>query len=440
MSITSRDRYLLTNATIVAASRIIEGGTVVVEDGAIVEVAPRGYVADEGVVDLGGRLLLPGLVDLHNDALEQEISPRPGAAFDPTFALMHLDRKLAAAGVTTEFHAVYFGERDSGRSLTVANTFTRAIAELRTSEFATIDHQMLFRFDVRSPAALDPLLVALGDAPIPYASFNDHKPGQGQFNDLATYRDYVRTLFPAGTDDETLDRAIAERIAAAAELEAEAIAAAHRLADESRRRRVILSSHDDDTPERVDLMRSLGCTIAEFPITVAAAQRASDLDMVIAMGAPNAVRGGSLTGNASALDLLSRGLVDILIADYHASSMLAAVFRIVELGMLDLPTALRLVTETPAQAVGLSDRGTIAPGQRADLVIVEQYGRQPIVAATIAGGAISYVGGPFAASLVALPGMAETRGMNSRRRATAVARGTRRVPTAVGDGSSTFAD
>jgi alpha-D-ribose 1-methylphosphonate 5-triphosphate diphosphatase len=231
-------------------------------------------------------------------------------------------------------------------------------------------------------------------------------PGQGQFNDLAAYRDYVRGLFPAGTDDETLDRAVAERIDAAAALEAEAMAAAHRLADEGRRRRLILSSHDDDTPERVELMHSLGCTIAEFPITVAAAQRATDLGMVIAMGAPNAVRGGSLTGNASALDLLSRGLVDVLIADYHASSMLAAVFRIVELGILDLPAALRLVTATPARAVGLADRGTIAPGQRADLLIVEEYGGEPIVAATIARGVVSYLGGPFAAGLVALPGVA----------------------------------
>jgi alpha-D-ribose 1-methylphosphonate 5-triphosphate diphosphatase len=399
MSIASRGRYLLTNATIVAAARIIEGGTVVVEDGAIVEVAERGYVADEGVFDLGGRLLLPGLVDLHNDALEQEISPRPGAMFDPTFALLHLDRKLAAAGVTTEFHAVYFGERDSGRSVTIANTFTRAIAGLRASEFATIDHQILYRFDIRTPVALDPLLDALGDAPIPYVSFNDHMPGQGQFNDLTAYREYVRSLYPAGTDDETIDRAVAERIGRLAELEAEAMAAARRLAEEGRRRRLILSSHDVDTPERVDLMPSLGCTIAEFPITMAAARRAAELGMVIAMGAPNAVRGGSLTGNASALDLLSRGLVHLLIADYHASSLLAAVFRIVELGLLDLPAALRLVTETPARAVGLVDRGTIAPGQRADLLVVEQYGREPVVAATIVRGALGYLGGPFAARL-----------------------------------------
>ena len=411
MIIATKERRLLTNATIVTADRIIEGGTVVVDNGVIAEIAPRSYPAGEGAFDLGGRLLLPGLVDLHNDALEKEISPRPGADFDPTFALLHLDRKLAAAGVTTEFHAIFFGERDTHtRNVTFANTLTRAIADFASGPQATIDHQMLHRFDLRSPDALDPLLGALGDAPIPYVSFNDHVPGQGQFNNIDAYRDYARTLLPAGATEEDLDRTIAAQVRNAAATEAEALALAERLGKQARRRGVILSSHDDDTPERVDLMRRLGCTIAEFPITIAAAQRASEQDMLIAMGAPNAVRGGSLTGNASALDLLARGLVDILIADYHASSMLAAVFRVVELGLLDLPAALRLVTETPARAVGLADRGTIAPGQRADLIVVEPHGRRSTVAATIVRGALIYASGPFAASLVALaqPAMSAT--------------------------------
>ena len=413
MIIATKERHLLTNTTIVITDRIIEGGTVVVDNGVITEIAPRSYPAGAGAFDLGGRLLLPGLVDLHNDALKKEISPRPSADFDPTFALLHLDRKLAAAGVTTEFHAIFFGERDtSTRSVTFANALTRAIADFAIGPQATIDHQMLHRFDLRSPAALDPLLDALGDAPIPYVSFNDHVPGQGPFNDIDAYRAYTRTLFPAGATEDDLDRAIAAQLHNAAATEAGALALADRLAGEARRRGVILSSHDDDTPERVDLVRQLGCTIAEFPITVAAAQRAAEQDMLIAMGAPNAVRGGSLTGNASALDLLARGLVDILIADYHASSMLAAVFRIVELGLLELPAALRLVTETPARAVGLADRGTIAPGQRADLIVVEHHGHQPIVAATLVRGALCYAGGPFAASLVALaqPAMSAAAG------------------------------
>ena len=404
MSTTSRNRQLLTNATIVSATRIIEGGTVVVEDGTIAEIAPRSYPDDARALDLGGRYLLPGLIDLHNDALEKEIAPRPGASFDPSFALLHLDRKLAAAGVTTEFHAIYFGERDTGeRSITFANTLTRAIADFRTKPQATVDHQILYRIDLRSPDALAPLLDALGDAPLPYVSYNDHTPGQGQFNDLAEYRNYIRTILPVGTTEAVLDQTVAERLARIAETDAAALAMAHRLADEARRRGLILSSHDDDTPARVDLMHQLGCTIAEFPITVAAAERAAARGMAIAMGAPNAVRGGSLTGNASALDLLARGLVDILIADYHAPSLLAAVFLIAERGLLDLPAALRLATATPARAVGLTDRGTIAPGQRADLIAVEYHRHQPIVAATFVRGALCYASGPFAADLLASP-------------------------------------
>ena len=121
------------------------------------------------------------------------------------------------------------------------------------------------------------------------------------------------------------------------------------------------------------------------------------------MGAPNALRGGSLTGNASTLDLLARDLVDILVADYHAPALLMAVEKIVELRLLDLPAAVRLVTHNPAEAVGLTDRGAIDVGRQADLLIVEQLGGLPVVAATLVGGALRYAGAPFAARL-RLPG------------------------------------
>lgn len=394
------ERYLLTNATIVTPERVLDGGTVVVEDGLITEVSPRAWAPDSGDVDLGGRLLLPGIVDLHNDALEKEIAPRPRAAFDPAFALLHLDRKLAAAGLTTEFHAVYFANRNgSGRSVEFAGVLATAINDLRDTPHPTIDNQVLHRIDVRSPAALDPLLRALDGATIPFVSLNDHVPGQGQFNDLAAYRAYTRSFLAPNATEAEVDAVLAERLRHAAETEEEALAMTYRLAEEGRRRGLILSSHDDDTPERVDLMFELGCTIAEFPITLAAAQRAAERGMLIAMGAPNALQGRSLSGNASALDLLARGLVDILVADYHASSMLAATFQIVAQGLADLPTATRLVSDTPARAVGLTDRGAIVAGRRADLIVVEQHGGMPIVAATLLRGTTTYAGGPFATAL-----------------------------------------
>ena len=368
--------------------------------GLIAEVSPRSYPPTPGHIDLGGRLLMPGIVDLHNDALEKEIAPRPRAAFDPAFALLHLDRKLAAAGLTTEFHAVYFANRNgSGRSVEFAGVLAEAINDLRAAPHPAIDNQVLHRIDVRSPAALEPLLRALDTAAVPCVSLNDHVPGQGQFNDLEAYRAYTRSFLASNATEAEVDAVVAERLRHAAETEGEALAITYRLAEEARRRGLILSSHDDDTPERVDLMCELGCTIAEFPITLAAAQRAAEREMLIAMGAPNALQGRSLSGNASALDLLARGLVDILVADYHASSLLAATFQIVAQGLADLPAATRLVSDTPARAVGLTDRGAIVAGRRADLIVVEQHGGLPIVAATLLHGTTTYAGGPFAAVL-----------------------------------------
>jgi alpha-D-ribose 1-methylphosphonate 5-triphosphate diphosphatase len=318
-------RLLLANADVVTPERVVAGGTVVVEDGRIADVEPRSYPSGPGVLDLGGRLLLPGLVDLHNDAIEREINPRPGAEFAPTFALLQLDRKLAAAGVTTEFHAVSFSEREStGRSLEFAARLCEAVRELRAGNDATVEHHVLFRLDVRTPGSLDALLPALDGASAPLLSLNDHVPGQGQFRDLPAYRRYLTRFLAGEASEQRLDDLIEQGLRRAAATEHLVAETLTRVAAAAREHDMILMSHDDDTPERVDLMRGLGCEIAEFPLTVEAAARAAGGGMRTAMGAANAFRGGSLSGNVGALDLLARGLVDVLVADYYAPAMLAA--------------------------------------------------------------------------------------------------------------------
>ncbi len=362
-------RFALTNATIITPDRLIEGGTVLVEEGRIADVVDRGYPAAHGMLDVGGRFVLPGLVDLHNDALEREINPRPGANFDPTFALLNLDRKLAAAGVTTQFHAISFAERSSSeRSLDYAADLCQTVHALRAAPHAAIENQVLHRLDLRTVGALDRLLDSLDEASIPLISLNDHVPGQGQYRDIATFRKQIRPYLNKEVSEADLDALVQQRLDRAAATEVIVEETLRRLIGARARRPLILVSHDDDTVERVEMMHELGCIVSEFPITIEAAQRSHDLGLRNAMGAPNALRGGSLTGNASALDLMARGLVDILVADYHAPALLAAVFLIVARGLADLPAAVRLVTAAPAAAVGLEDRGAIEVGRRADLV------------------------------------------------------------------------
>ncbi len=387
------ERHLLTDAVVVTPDFVLSGGTVVVEDGSIVEVADRTYPAGPDVVSLGGRYLLPGLVDLHNDAIEVEINPRPGAEFPLEFALLQLDRKLAAAGVTTQFHAVYFSDDFARRSIDRAGAICTAIDAVRAGRDGTIEHHAMLRLDLRSERALDVLLPALEEAPIALISLNDHVPGQGQFRDIDAYRRYLGRYAGKERGAEEVEAMIVEEFQRAAETEPLVASILARLVAERSRRDLILVSHDDDTPERVDFMHEIGCRIAEFPLTIEAAERAARHGMAIAAGSPNAFRGGSLSGNAGALDLIARGLVDILVADYHAPSLLAALFRIVALGLASLPEATRFVTLNPAAAVGLTDRGAIVAGTRADLIVVEHRRGVPLTAATMAAGLWRYTAG-----------------------------------------------
>lgn len=398
------DHLILTNAEIVTPDRVVPNGTVAIEHGVITDVRDHSYPTDPHAIDLSGGTVIPGFVCLHNDAIEREINPRPGAELDPAFALLHLDRKLAAAGVTTQFHAVSFSERESvNRTLDTASALCVAIAAFHDGPVATIDHQALLRLDLRTPGSLDALLPFLDGAAAPLLSLNDHVPGQGQFRDLAAFRKYLSRDLLGGVPTAQIDLMLDDALREAAATEDRVVATLERLVEVRASRpdhRPILMSHDDDSAERVDHMHGLGCRLAEFPLTFEAAQRARDLGMAIQMGAANAFRGGSLSNNVGARDLLARGLVDILVADYHAPAMLAAVDTIVALDLATLPGAVNLVTRNPAEAVGLSDRGAIIPGRRADLLVIAPTAPYRSVQATFVGGAARYASAPLVARLM----------------------------------------
>lgn len=395
------NRYLLTNAQIVTPDRVLPNGTVAVEDDRIVDVVDRAFPAAPDVADLGGRYLLPGLIDLHADNIEREVAPRAGADLDPAYALAVYDRKLAAAGVTTQFHGIYFANKAGfGRSVEHGVEMALAVDAFRAASHRLVDHNILHRLDLRTPGALDALLGVIDRSSPALISLNEHIPGQGQYGDLDALRRSIRSGFGPDATDADVEEEIVRRLGHVAATDALAHETLTRVSEEAAKRGIVLASHDDDSPERVDQMVDLGCTIAEFPVRLDAAERARERGMHIAAGAPNVVRGRSLSGNTSALDLVARGLVDLLVADYHAPSLLTAIFKVAEAGALDLPAATRLVTATPASAVGLSDRGAIREGRRADLLVVDLHGGIPLVEATIVAGSPKALLGPAAAVLV----------------------------------------
>ncbi|EMA58930.1 alpha-D-ribose 1-methylphosphonate 5-triphosphate diphosphatase [Halorubrum lipolyticum] len=363
------------NGRVVTPSGVLEGGRVVIAGERIVRV-DRGPASDSAgptTVDADGRVVMPGIVDLHGDDIEHHRSPRAGASVDVRTALTAADRANLLNGVTTKFHAVAFEESpDDGRTLRTAETVA---AELGREEYTLGDNRLHARCEL-ADASADAVEGVIERFGVDLLSVMHHAPGDGQYDDEEFERHYVEDRnWPAeGVDDvietrRSLDGADRDdRI--------------RRIAGLARRAGVPLASHDDESARDVERMADHGTDISEYPLTRGAARRATDLGLATVMGAPNLVRGGSLWDNLSARDAIDDGLVDVLCADYHPPSLLAAPF--VDTGE-SLSTRVNRVTRNPAAAAGLDDRGRIAEGARADLIVVDPAGTPTVDRAFVAG-------------------------------------------------------
>lgn len=352
------ERLLLTNGRIVTPRGMIEPGTVVVEAGKIVEVAERIYPTGPLTWDVRGNFILPGVINLHDDGYERALQPRQGVFLPAALVFHHMEWALAASGITTIYHAVSFDEGLFLRERTIAQAEQMAhdLLTFNQADFAQLHHRILYRCDLRSAGSFDSIVKVINDplaaAAGYYLSLNDHSPGQGQYArrqaeqrlwDLKAQTEHVRT----------------EQLEQATQLL-------------KRQPTVIIASHDDDSPTTVDTLYELGVRVSEFPVNREAAQRAKDLGLPVIVGAPNIVRGGSHTNNVSALELIADRLADVLVADYAPSTLLHAVFMLVEQQVLSLVEAVRLITTNAASVVGLEQQtGSIAPGLAADLIVVE---------------------------------------------------------------------
>lgn len=370
----------LSNFEIILQDRVIERGAVRIEDGLIAEIreAPVG----EADIDGHGRLLLPGFVDMHGDMIEKDVEPRVNVRMPIELGVYDLDKKLAACGVTTAYAAVAFTPATYGhvRSVDHTRAMIQTLAAMRNE--LLIDHRVHGRFEVTFLPAVTEAKALIEAGALHLISLMDHTPGQGQYRDIE-----LHTANMAKTKKISESQAaelVKERIANRTE-HGDSMDVINGLAELAREHGVVLASHDDDTIEKVALLQSLGAAISEFPINVAAAAEAKRLGLATAMGAPNALRGLSYSGNLSAREAYEAGVLDILASDYHPSAILPAVIALAEIGQGGLAASVALATANPAKALGLDDRGRIAKGLRADLVIAER-GRVPRLRSTIRGG------------------------------------------------------
>lgn len=378
------DSYAIHNVTAVGPRRLVENATIVVEDGIIASVCANGP-APARSFDGQGQLCLPGLIDTHSDGVERELSPRPGVRFPVAFALQSFEGRVRAAGVTTIFHGVGF-EEDERKERTVeqARDIVEAVDVRYRGGDALIDHRILYRLDARDPDGLAALGEAL-DAPPPtglppFVSFEDHTPGQGQYLDTSYFAQWL--MGSRGIERAEADVLIGERIARRDAQLGQRPIALDWLGDRARAGAIRLLAHDPASLGDIDQAVALGASVAEFPTNLPTAGAARAAGLATVMGAPNVLRGGSHAGNVSAEELVANGLCTALASDYMPSALLAAAFRLAERGVVDLPAAVGLVTSGAAEVVGLCDRGSIADGQRGDLILVTVERGWPTVRTT----------------------------------------------------------
>jgi alpha-D-ribose 1-methylphosphonate 5-triphosphate diphosphatase len=365
---------VFTHARIVTADRCFDG-TLMASNGRIAEIA-EGASHANSAVDFEGDYLLPGFIELHTDNLEKHFSPRPGVRWPSRAAVLAHDAQIIAAGITTVFDALALGDIFYGSSRVQGlNEMRQGIAAAQGSGMLKADHRLHLRCELSFGQVLELFESLMDDSLVGLVSIMDHTPGQRQFTDVEKYRFYYMKKYGMGESEFT--EFLARRRA-----DQEKYSVVHRRAilERAHARKHVLASHDDATADHVEESAADGMTIAEFPTTMEAAKVSRAKGLSVLMGGPNIVLGGSHSGNIAASDLAANGLLDVISSDYVPVSLAQAPFTLAAAGIgLDLPAAVRLVSCNPARAVGLDDRGEIAPGKRADLIRVRVADGIPVV-------------------------------------------------------------
>ncbi len=377
-------RLLITNVRVVAPDCLLYPGWVFVEGGCIAEAGsgPVRSADRSSTLDGDGAYLLPGLVDIHCDAIEKEVQPRPNVLFPVEPACREMERKFAANGIVAAFHSISFSAGEGVRSNELAADIARYIAGMSAGPHL-IRNLVHLRYEISNAAGLEVITTLINEGVGDMLSLMDHTPGQGQYRTVEQYFQYVRKTYHL--NEQECAELVAQKIRDRARVGTEGVRS---LAGLAVHRGLRLASHDDDTREKVEEMQRLGVTVAEFPVNLATARHARSLGMHVCVGAPNLLRGGSHENNLSAREALWQGAADILCSDYHPPSFLHAVFKLAA-GGFGLPAAVRLASLNPAMATGLAaELGSIEAGKRADLIVVKLLQGRPVVLAVLVGGRV----------------------------------------------------
>lgn len=368
----------------------INNATIVIEEGKIANIEPITSPKGATLVDARGLQMLPGIVDIHGDAFERAISPRPGISFPLEMAIAENERHLLAAGVTTFFYSIADSYESGLRSRDNARKIIEFVLE-KGKQFLRCDSRIHIRHEQANIEGHEELSTWLESGKIDLLSLNDHLPPKDDEQKLGRH---IKSLRLRLTMSDLEMREFVERMQVAREQGTEQV---EELVAIAQKYGIPLASHDDDTEEKVALSAKRGVAIAEFPSTVELAAKSRDYGAAVLMGAPNLVRGGSHVGWMSVVEAVQKGVLDALCSDYHYPSLFHAPFKLAQMNLMPFEQAWELVSLVPATAAGLGDlptkkentsrKGKISTGWDADFLLITPNNALPsaITAVYVAG-------------------------------------------------------
>lgn len=383
-----RRTMLIANGTLVLPDSVVEQGGLYIENNRIATMGCQyrslSSAPAEQVVDAAGGFILPGFIDLHSDAIEKEIEPRPKAYFPTDVAFRELEKKTLGQGITTMFHSFSFAGSELGiRNDREAARAIQCIVQLARQSYL-IRNKIHLRYEITNVNGLETVRRLLNEGLVDFLSVMDHTPGQGQFKTLQSYQNYLQKTYHLQISqaekilsDKEQARQQGEENVRGLLLEAASLG-------------VTTASHDDDDPSRIRYFHDLGVRVSDFPVSFEAAREANLFENKVCVGAPNVVRGGSQKNNLRAWDAIEAGIADVLCSDYYPPSILHAVFQLAE-ELLTLPQAVRMATLNPARASGLDENlGSLETGKLADVIVVHTDDGLPSVTQSVVNGHLAY--------------------------------------------------
>ncbi|MFW6022595.1 MAG: alpha-D-ribose 1-methylphosphonate 5-triphosphate diphosphatase [Halanaerobiaceae bacterium] len=376
---------VIKNAKIILEDDILDRGSLLIDNGKIEKIyynnVDNYYNIDE-VYDAGNNYLMAGMIDIHSDAIEQAIEPRPNSQFPYELAISQLERMLVSQGISSIFHSLSFANAEGVRK---DRNVKRIVEEIKNRNNSVIRNLVHMRYEITNFENRDMLKEILCSDIIDLFSLMDHSPGQGQYKTLESYSSYVQKTYNLSEDKaESVAKLKIERREKVDRKDLE------ELLEEALKRNIAVATHDDDDINNIKWAREKGVNIMEFPMDKKAAEFGSQQHMYIAVGAPNIVRGGSHNGNLSAMDLIEDGYANIICSDYYSACMLNSVFMVAE-RINSLVEAVKMVTLNPARAVGMDDKlGSIDEGKNADFIIFNLDTGYPIIERTYINGTNVY--------------------------------------------------